>query len=73
MASTWIEHVKAVAKKKGIKYNEALKVASASWKGGKTKPKAGTKGAASKTMPGEKDFTTKKGGARKTARKAYEK
>ena len=68
MATTWIEHVKAVAKKKGIKYNEALKVASASWKG-----KAGTKGAPSKTMPGEKDFTTKKGGARKTARKAYEK
>lgn len=33
--------------------------------------KAGKKGAASKTDKGKEDFTTKKGGARKTARKAY--
>ena len=30
--SKWITHVKAVAKDKGIKYSEALKVASASYK-----------------------------------------
>lgn len=34
--------------------------------------KAGKKGAASKTDKGKEDFTTKKGGMRKTARKAYE-
>jgi hypothetical protein len=34
--------------------------------------KKGDKGAPSKTMPGKEDFTTKKGGMRKTARKAYE-
>lgn len=68
MATTWIQHVQSVAKAKGIKYGEAMKIASKTWKG-----KAGTKGAPSKTRPGEKDFTTKKGGARKTARKAYEK
>ncbi len=28
----WISHVKAVQKKKGISYKEALKVASASYK-----------------------------------------
>ena len=32
MASSWIDHVKKVAKQKGIKYNEALKVAGASYK-----------------------------------------
>lgn len=39
MASAWIEHVKKVAKQKGIKYNEALKVAGASYKkADKSKP-----------------------------------
>ena len=33
MANTWIDHVKKVAKDKGIKYNEALKVAGKTWKG----------------------------------------
>jgi hypothetical protein len=33
--------------------------------------KPGKKGAASKSKPGEMDDTTKKGGMRKTARKAY--
>ena len=33
MASDWILHVKKVAKDKGIKYNEALKVAGKTWKG----------------------------------------
>lgn len=51
----WILHVKAVAAKKGISYREALKVASASYKG------KATKGAPSKTHRGEMDYTTKKG------------
>ena len=34
---------------------------------------AGKKGSASKTDKGKENFTTKKGGMRKTARKAYEK
>ena len=33
MANAWINHVKKVAKDKGIKYNEALKVAGKTWKG----------------------------------------
>lgn len=33
MANSWIDHVKKVAKDKGIKYNEALKVAGKTWKG----------------------------------------
>tara|TARA_R110002074_G_scaffold348213_1_gene518600 strand:+ start:754 stop:903 length:150 start_codon:yes stop_codon:yes gene_type:complete len=33
MVNLWIEHVKKVAKDKGIKYNEALKVAGKTWKG----------------------------------------
>jgi len=37
----WISHVKAVQKKKGISYKEALKVASSSYKkkGAKKAPK----------------------------------
>ncbi len=37
MASDWILHVKKVAKDKGIKYNEALKVAGKTWKGAEKK------------------------------------
>lgn len=32
MASEWIEHVKKVAKQKGISYKEAMKVAKSSYK-----------------------------------------
>ena len=32
MASEWIEHVKKVAKQKGISYKESMKVAKASYK-----------------------------------------
>ncbi len=53
MASSWIEHVKAYAKKNNIKYNEALKKAGPSYK----KKGASARGSASKT--------TKKGNARK--------
>jgi len=61
--SAWTDHVKKYAKDNNIKYGDALKKASASYK----------KGSPSKTNSGEKDFTTKKGGVRKTARRAYEK
>jgi len=60
--SAWTDHVKKFAKDNNIKYGEALKKASATYK----------KGSPSKTKPGEKDFTTKKSGVRKTARRAYE-
>lgn len=63
MANDWINHVKKYAKDHNIKYGEAMSKAKASYK----------KGSPSKTHKGEKDFTTKKGGVRKTARKAYEK
>jgi len=72
MASKWIDFVKAYAKKNNIKYNEALKKAGPEYRR-MMGEKAGTKGAPSKTKPGEEDFTTKKGGMRKTARKAFEK
>ena len=39
MASSWIEHVKKVAKDKKIPYKEAMSVAKASYKGAK-KPSA---------------------------------
>ena len=32
MASEWIEHVKKVAKQKGISYKEAMKVAKSTYK-----------------------------------------
>ena len=49
--SDWIQHVKKVAKDQNLKYGDALKVASKTFK----------KGSASKTHKGDKDFTTKKG------------
>jgi|TARA_R110000824_G_C15095562_1_gene665786 hypothetical protein len=72
MASKWIDFVKAYSKKNNISYTEALKKAGPEYRKMKGE-KAGTKGAPSKTKPGEEDFTTKKGGMRKTARKAFEK
>ena len=49
MVNPWIEHVRNVAKEKGMTYFEALKIARPSYKG-----------ASSKTMKGEEDYTTKK-------------
>ena len=72
MASKWIIFVKDFAKKNNISYTEALKKAGPEYRK-KMGEKPGTKGAPSKTKPGDEDFTTKKGGVRKTARKAYEK
>jgi len=54
-------------------YPQAMKSAGARTAYNKSKGvKAGKKGAASKSKPGDEDFTTKKGGTRKTARKAYD-
>jgi hypothetical protein len=77
MANSWIEFVKSYAKKHNMKYNEALKdkglkVAYNKSKGTST----GKKGAVKETGKGkgkELDFSTKKGGSRKTSRKAFEK
>tara|TARA_R110000824_G_scaffold302492_6_gene490281 strand:- start:265 stop:459 length:195 start_codon:yes stop_codon:yes gene_type:complete len=64
MPSAWIDHVKKVAKDKKIPYNQALKVAGTTWKGGKAKadPK---KAKASHKMPDgtimkDKDMPKKK-------------
>lgn len=61
MASSWIDHVKKVAKTKKITYSEALKVAGKTWKGsaapkkGKAKKKDEThKMPDGKIMPGKK-------------------
>ena len=70
--SKWIEFVKKFAKENDLKYNEALKKAGPAYRK-EMGIKKGTKGAPSKTMPGKEDFTTKKGGMRKTARRAFEK
>jgi len=70
--SKWTEFVKEYAKKNNIKYGEALKKAGPEYRK-KMGIKAGDKGSPSKTKPSEIDFSTKKGGMRKTARKAYEK
>ena len=72
MASKWIMFVKEYAKKNNISYTEALKKAGPEYRK-KMGEKPGTKGAPSKTMPSKEDFETRKGGVRKTARKAYEK
>ena len=57
-----------------MKYNQAMKDPKARAAYNKSKGvKAGKKGSASKTDKGKENFTTKKGGMRKTARKAYEK
>jgi hypothetical protein len=69
--SKWIEFVKKYAKENNMKYNEALKKAGPAYRK-EMGIKKDTKGAPSKTMPGKEDFTTKKGGMRKTARKAFE-
>lgn len=74
MASSWTDFLKKYAKDNNMKYNEAMKSAKARAAYNKSKGvKAGKKGSASKTDKGKEDFTTKKGGMRKTARKAYEK
>jgi len=52
MASKWIEFVKAFAKKNNISYTEALKKAGTEYRK-KMGEKAGTKGAPSKTKPGD--------------------
>ena len=77
MANSWIMFVKSYAKKNNMKYNEALKDPKLKAAYNKSKDTSkGKKGAVKTTGKGkdkELDDTTKKGGMRKTARKAYEK
>ncbi len=77
MANSWIEFVKAYAKKNNMKYNEALKDKGLREAYNKSKGTSkGKKGAVKTTGKGKDtdlDDTTKKGGARKTARKGFEK
>lgn len=42
--SAWIAHIKSVAKAKGIKFGEAMKIASKSFKGGQLAARAGPMG-----------------------------
>ena len=59
MPSEWILYVKSVAKEKGIKYGEALKVASKTYKK-KTKGTGNTPGGMRrKTEPIEEDYDDK--------------
>ena len=68
----YLTFAKDFAAKNGMSFQTAIKSAKTKSAFNKKKGvKAGGKGAASKTMPGKMDFTTKKGGVRKTARKAY--
>ena len=72
--TAWTDFLKSYAKKNKMNYAQALKDPKARKEYNKQKGvKAGTKGSASKTDKGKENFTTKKGGMRKTARKAYEK
>lgn len=77
MANSWIEFVKSYAKKNNMKYSEALKDPKLKSEYNKMKGTSkGKKGAVKETGKGagkELDYTTKKGGVRKTARKAFEK
>jgi hypothetical protein len=74
MGTKWTDFLKSYAKKNKMNYSQALKDPKARAAYNKDKGvKAGKKGSASKTDKGKENFTTKKGGARKTARKAYEK
>ena len=77
MANSWIDFVKSYAKKNKMKYNEALKDPKLQQEYNKMKGTSkGKKGAVKTTGKGkdrELDDTTKKGGMRKTARKAYSK
>ncbi len=75
MANSWITFITKWAKDNKVKYNDALKSPKAKAAYNKSKgTSAGKKGAVKDTGKGkdeELDFTTKKGGMRKTARKAY--
>tara|TARA_R110002096_G_scaffold248690_1_gene441100 strand:+ start:18416 stop:18667 length:252 start_codon:yes stop_codon:yes gene_type:complete len=74
MANSWIEFVKAYASKNKMKYNEALKDPKLKIAYNKSKGTSkGKKGAVSSSGDNKIDDSTKKGGMRKTARKAFKK
>ena len=67
--TAWTEFVKTIAKRDGIPYGKALKVASAEYKKGEKAEKPKAKGAKEPKAekPKAKAAGTKKGGARKDA------
>ena len=72
LMTKWTDFLKSYAKKNNMSYGEAMRSSAARAAFDKSKGvKPGKKGAASKSDKGKEDFTTKKGGMRKTARKAY--
>ena len=72
--TAWTDYLKKFAKDNDMSYSAAMKSSKARAGYNKSKGvKAGKKGSASKTDKGKENYTTKKGGTRKTARKAYEK
>lgn len=72
MANSWIEFVKSYASKNKMKYNEALKDPKLKAAYNKSKGTSkGKKGAVSSSGDNKIDDSTKKGGMRKTARKAF--
>ena len=75
MANAWITFVKAYASKHNMKYNVALKDSGLKTAYNKSRGTSkGKKGAVKTTGKGkniEIDDSTKKGGTRKTAKKAY--
>jgi len=74
MANSWIEFVKSYASKNKMKYNEALKDPKLKAAYNKSKGTSkGKKGAVSSSGDNKIDDATKKGGMRKTARKAFKK
>lgn len=73
MSNSWINFVKAYASKNDMKYNEALKDPKLKVAYDKSKGTSkGKKGAVSSSGDNKIDDSTKKGGMRKTARKAFE-
>ena len=65
-SNPWIKHVKAVAKKQGITYGEALKVGKKTYKGGVMSGGVSSGGKKKKTLTSAK----RKGGAAKMSKYA---
>ena len=72
MSNSWIQFVKSYASKNKMKYNEALKDPKLKAAYNKSKGTSkGKKGAVSSSGDNKIDDSTKKGGMRKNARKAF--
>ena len=77
MANSWIEFAKKYAKENDMSYSETIRSKKAQSAYDKSKGTSAGKKGAVKTSGKGKDreiaFTTKRGGTRKTSRKAFEK